>query len=109
MDNHRTVVSTIQKSPYYVELDEGNMHFERYTDKYTKEKDNTRLASFYSYDILSKYIPTGTLIYNTYNVELLGEKSQKPVHAMRLNINKISRANVNGDKEQGEDNEDNQK
>lgn len=36
------------------------MHFERYTDKYTKEKDNTKLASFYSYDVLSRDIPTGT-------------------------------------------------
>ena len=61
MENHRTIVSTIQKSPYYIELDEGNMHFERYTDKYTKEKDDTRLASFYSYDILSRYVPTGRI------------------------------------------------
>ena len=60
MDNQRMVVSAIQKSPYYIELEDANMHFERYTDKYTKEKDNTKLASFYSYDILSKYIPTGT-------------------------------------------------
>lgn len=59
VDNHRTIVSAIQKSPYYVELEDENVHFERYTDKYTKEKDNTKLASFYSYDILSKYIPTG--------------------------------------------------
>ena len=36
--------------------------FERYTDKYTKEKDNTKLASFYPYDILSKYIPTGKYV-----------------------------------------------
>ena len=60
VDNHRTIVGAIQKSPYYVELEERNMHFERYTDKYTKEKDNTKLASFYSYDVLSRYIPTGT-------------------------------------------------
>lgn len=59
VDNQRMVVSAIQKSPYYIELEDANMHFERYTDKYTKEKDNTKLAAFYSYDILSKYIPTG--------------------------------------------------
>ena len=59
VDNQRMVVSAIQKSPYYIDLEDANMHFERYTDKYTKEKDNTKLASFYSYDILSKYIPTG--------------------------------------------------
>lgn len=60
LDNHRTIVGAIQKSPYYVELEERNMHFERYTDKYAKEKDNTRLASFYSSDVLSRYVPTGT-------------------------------------------------
>ncbi len=62
VDNHRTIVSAIQKSPYYVELEDENVHFERYTDKYTKEKDNTKLASFYPYDILSKYIPTGKYV-----------------------------------------------
>ena len=59
VDYYRTVMSAIQKSPYYIELDEGNMHFERYSDKYTKEKDNTKLSAFYSNDMLSKYIPTG--------------------------------------------------
>lgn len=84
------------------------MHFERYTDKYTKEKDNTRLASFYSYDILSKYIPTGIFQIMVLTVELLGEKSQKPATTMRLNIKKVSRDQDNVDKE-NEDNEDNQK
>ena len=103
------MVSSIQKSPYYVELDEGNMHFERYTDKYTQEKDNTRLASFYSYDILSKYIPTGNIYWWWWIIELVGEKSQKPARAMRLNINKLSRANRETEKEEGEEGEDNQK
>ena len=59
VENHRLVVSSIQKSPFYVELQEGNMQFERYSDKYSTQKNNTKLGSFYSYDILSKYIPTG--------------------------------------------------
>ena len=84
------------------------MHFERYTDKYTKEKDNTRLASFYSYDILSKYIPTGSSSLLLLRIELLGEKSQKPVNTMRLNIKKISRDQDNIEKD-ADENEDNQK
>ena len=84
------------------------MHFERYTDKYTKEKDNTRLASFYSYDILSRYVPTGRVEFLKWQVELLGEKSQKPVNALKLNINKLSRVNDGGDREQGDENDENQ-
>ncbi|KAK8800828.1 hypothetical protein WA588_001659 [Blastocystis sp. NMH] len=97
VDNQRMVVSAIQKSPYYIELEDANMHFERYTDKYTKEKDNTKLASFYSYDILSKYIPT----------ELLGDKSRKEIHSMRLNIRHANHTEVGNDKEDKEDGGDN--
>ena len=31
------------------------MQFERYSDKYSAQKNNTKLVSFYSYEILSKY------------------------------------------------------
>lgn len=58
------VVSAIQKSPYYVELEDSNMRFERYTDRYLKEKDNASLASFYPYEILSKYVPTGRIVWH---------------------------------------------
>lgn len=84
MDNHRTIVSAIQKSPYYVELEDENIHFERYTDKYTKEKDNTKLASFYSYDILSKYIPTGKCKFGWFNGRTLRREitQRSPWHAI---------------------------
>ena len=84
------------------------MHFERYTDKYTKEKDNTKLASFYSYDVLSRYIPTGNNYLCVTRVELLGEKALKSSHAMRLNISRVSRLTASDEKKEEKEEEDQQ-
>ena len=99
------VVSTIQKSPYYVELEDSNMLFERYTDKYLKEKDNANLASFYPYEILSKYVPTGRVEnIPIHSVELVGEKDRKEVHQMRLNIHRTVQHDQTNDKNDEGDN-----
>ena len=99
------IVSAIQKSPYYVELEDSNMLFERYTDKYIKEKDNANLASFYPYEILSKYVPTGRFkITQTDSLELVGEKARKEVHQMRLNIHRTTHNEQQNDKDEEGDN-----
>ena len=100
VENHRLVVSSIQKSPFYVELQEGNMQFERYSDKYSAQKNNTKLGSFYSYEILSKYIPTGSLVVFTCCVELLGEKSQKPAQMMHIKIHRETKQKETEEKEE---------
>ena len=95
-------MSSIQKSPFYVELQEGNMQFERYSDKYSTQKNNTKLGSFYSYDILSKYIPTGISAEIVVSLELLGEKSQRPAQVMHLKIHRDVRQKETEEKEEGE-------
>ena len=99
------VVSAIQKSPYYVELEDSNMRFERYTDRYLKEKDNASLASFYPYEILSKYVPTGRIVWHgSLGIELVGEKARKDVNQMRLNIRRTIHTEVSNEKDEDGEN-----
>lgn len=78
------------------------MQFERYSDKYSAQKNNTKLGSFYSYEILSKYIPTGSLVIFSCCVELLGEKSQKPAQMMHIKIHRDTKPKETEEKEEPE-------
>lgn len=63
MENYRQVLKAIQRSPYYVDVDENEWKVDRYSDKYNKNTTKPDLHTLYTYKVLSNYIPTGIFCF----------------------------------------------
>ncbi|KAK8803404.1 hypothetical protein WA158_001098 [Blastocystis sp. Blastoise] len=98
VEAYRQVLLSIQRSPYYVEVENNEWKIDRYSDIYNSNQSKVSLTSLYSYDVLSKYIPT----------ELLGDKVTHKKSNLKLNlvaIKKLRELNETKENEEGEDDE----